>query len=312
MDFKEETTYLQHITRSRKTIVFYKKLNVFSFLSAYVIYEWFKKHAMLNQLVLMPVVRPNDVYIQTSVFKNNHVIFIDVDVTKKTIKHFIVHSTTMDFFDNKRSTDIIKEYLAHSILPKELLEKANFYNHSKTSVLYVVYRAITKDDYPKVFTDLEEFSYDKFTYEINDYILRLPAIVGNAFDVVDEFVRTDAHEAYKQLKNNRTAVGYLADQALTTVYSNSYACDYKGYKVAVINNSISNSMFIMAVMLSVKHTDFAICYERIANIFNYKIVTKNKDIDLIKLFRKYEPIGDTDCVWFNTNQSILTKYKKYA
>jgi len=309
MDFKEETTHLHHITRSSKTILFYKKLNIFSFLSAYVFYEWFKKHGMLEQLELIPVVHPKDIYIHSSVFKNNHVIFIDIDITKKTIKHFIVHSKTMEFFDNKRSTEIIKEYLVNSILPKELLAKANFYNHSKTSVLYVVYRAITKDDYPKVFTDLEEFSYDKFTNKVTDYNLRLPAIIGNNFDIVDNFVRNDAHLAYKATLNSRIVVGYLTDQALTTVYNNSYACDYNNYKAAVINNTISNSMFIIAVMLSVEHIDFAICYEKIGNIFNYKIVTRNKNIDLIKLFKKYEPIGYTDCVWFSTNNQILSKYK---
>lgn len=316
IEFKQETNVYHHITRNDRVYVFYKKLDIFGFLSAYVFHKWFEKYTMSSSLVLIPIGKDgldkHHLKSLESDYNKTIVIFIDIDLTYKDILEYAAVSKKIDIIDNKESTVFASQKYARLLIPSSDKEKVRFLNKTNNSILYVTYKSLTNDDYPDEFIDLEEFSYDKFTTSISDYHLRLPQLYGNNFEAVDLFFKDKQINLFRQLKTGKAAVGFATSQAVDVCYNSSYICKFNNRVFNVVNFSPMYSLFVLSILNSESKIDVSLTYEEVAGDYYYKATTRKQDINLFEVFEDYEVFGDKDCVWFKTKDDILNNIPLYS
>lgn len=317
IEFKEESNNYNYITRNDIVYLFYRKLDIFGFLSAYVFNKWFEKHNMLTSLVLVPLDKEGikKEYLKNieSDYEKSIAIFVDVDLTCNDLLKYAKVAKRIEVIDNKDSTIVaIQQYFGLTTNSESNKKKLRLMNKLDSSVLYVVYNSLTTDKYPDEFIDLEDFSYEHLSTDINDYYLKLPQLYGSNFESVDTVIKEKQFAIYRGLKDSRSAVSFVTTQAIDVCYNSSYICKYKDKVLNVANYPPTYSLVILNILNSKPEIDIALVYEEVAGEYYYKALTRKQNIDLLKVFSDYDVFGYKNRIWFKTQDDILTNIELFS
>ena len=311
--FEKESGKFNFINRTNKVYVFYKKLDIYGFLSVYLITRWFEKHQMQSNLHLIPVLNEDDLYLNRKKhykeLKDSIMIFIDTDFTDLTAIYYAYLAKRIELIDNKESVQLLKDNKI-KIPGVNLNAKLTFYHNKNISPLYVTYRALTDDDYPNSFLPLEELHKSIFNPDVSDYNLKLPGLFGNKFSDVDEFILNNKEKVFLFLREQRNIVGVLVEQAMSLAFNSAVGYNIGNTRILELNIPLSISMIPLAILNSEKDVHYAVCYEIIDKEYFYKITTNFSKINLLALYKKYRPHGNKNSIWFKTNKSIDGKFKE--
>lgn len=307
---EHDTGVLNKITRNDTVYVFYKRLNIFGFLSAYIIQKWFEKHDMMKNFNLIPVLNDRDMFEKSNSLNSDkgtmYVFLVDVDVSPLFLINFFTKNTNVLIFDNKKSTTSFTNKL-----PKAFAGKVKYFAKNNYNTLKLVFRTLYSDPYPNEFAALDDIkNIEEITSQLTDYHLCLPGLFGNSFKDVDEFFAMKKHLVTLERKDKTDAVCCMIEQATEIVYS---GCDiYKlgEFNVGVINAPGRISRFIFPIVLSNMTADICVCYSILNGVYSYKIKTVKPSNNLMSIFSKFKPFGDPNFIWFTSSKKINDIFKK--
>jgi hypothetical protein len=310
-EFKTETNHISYVKRNKNIIIFYKSLNIYSYLSAFVLYSYFQKHGMIENCKFIPTYGNNclkyNIKENYELFNSSHIFFLDCDIDYKTLRHYVLFCESITVIDSKESTSIIKQDIASSILTEKNKYKINFVGSLKDnkSPIFITWYLLSNDDYPEYFCLLDE-EYSNLLYPKSDYDLYIKNACGKNFEQVRDFIEKQTYTKLINLDDSTIVLNYQTEQALRTTYKNSKALIVNGHKAISINCSLNESDFVRYVTLSKRDVDICVCYEQRENICFYSISTYKPTIDLLKMFNKVRPAGYKNHIWFESKKNLFS------
>lgn len=309
---------ITRILRNEHVFIFYDKSNIYSFISCFLINRYFELSNQLQNIHLIPVSNPDDIYINRYKFnkelKNGNIIFLDCGIQEKVISFYIGFVKRIMVIDDQESSyKVTYKALLDSLYSKESKRKVTFTHTDGFCSPCGVWQLLTNDEpIEEIYAIQELYKRDKRHLGLNDFDLIAPSMVGHNFEELETFL-------FKTLKDINVfkkcfgTVNYLLKNLYSNCLKNSFALKVNNLKALCINLSESDDR-VLNYLLNTNgppiDSDVLISFTQLEKLTKIIVTTKNKKLDLLSIFAKHKPIGDSDRIYFYSKKPFLQTFKQ--
>lgn len=300
------SSVITKISRKDNIFLFYNPLDLQSYIAALIIFRYFQNENQTDKIILVPSTNSSDLFIDRKAvwgkLSNSVLIFINSDITKALISNYIMFVKNIIVIDSYSSSyKGVKKAIEESIYSKVNKEKISFTYAPGACTPLAAWRLVTLDDVPNFIEVLQGlYVGERRNDPFNDYDLTVFTNTKSTFYDLQEYIESDSLEKSNSLKDLFIASSYAIRNAITTAYRDSFKINVKEYKAICINCSEEDNRAINFVCL--QNPDFAnsllILFSRSLDGFKVFVKTADPKIDLLELFKKYYPVGNTDSIKF--------------
>lgn len=311
-------TEITRILRNEHIYVFYNRNNIYSFISCYLIYKFFEQAQQLDKFHLVPVLSPSDLYInrykEYKDLENGNFIFLDCDITRQVITHYISHVKRIIIIDDYQSSyKVAFDYIEKSIYSNENKKKITFIHTENNCSVVSVWRKITSDEMPDPIVQIGLlYKNEKNSTSLSDYDFTASTLINNSFDKVEDYLFTTL-KTLKSLKGFYSITHHQYMVMAKICLTNSYALNVLGLKAICVNVDEYNGR-VLNYFYKMNNLDLdgdiLITYSESEDLTKVIVNTRNNKLNLLELFSKYSPIGNSDKIHFYTRKSFKGIFKK--
>lgn len=313
----EADSDITRILRNEHVYIFYNRSNIYSLISCFFIYKYFEQAQQLEKIHLIQINKPGDIYINIYKFnkelENGNLIFLDCDIRKDIISFYIGFVKRIIIIDDYESSyKVTLNALVESLYSKESKRKVTFTHTPGYCSPCSVWHLLTKDEPVAELLKLQDlYRFKKNNLGLSDYDLVVPSMVGRTFDEIEKFLFKSLNDL-TVFKKCFSVVNYVLQNLYNNCLKNSFPLKIKDLKAICINLSENDDRALnyLSQVNSVKlDCDLVITFTQQDNLYKYIITTNNNKLDLLKVFEKLKPIGDSNKIHFYSKKQIMELFK---
>jgi hypothetical protein len=304
------------ILRNEHVFIFYDKNNIYSFISCFLINRYFELSNQLQNIHFIPINNPYDIYINrfkfNSELEKGNIIFIDCGITKQVISFYIHRVKRIIVIDDQESSyKVTYKALVDSLYSKESKRKVTFTHTDGFCSPCGVWQLITGDEpIPQIYEIQELYKRHKKFIDLNDFDLLVPTMVGCNFEELENFLFNTIKDI-SVFKKCFSIVSCSLKNLYSNCLKNSFALKINNLKALCINLNESDDRVLNYLVAnnSPLDNDVVVSFTQLEKLTKIIVTTKNIKLDLLSIFSKYNPIGDSDRIYFYSKKPFLQTFK---